>query len=104
MTTRQTAGAEPTRYPCLDSWGRYRAFPCGECEAPGCVFGRKPLSAAPQPREGERRCDFCRRPFRPEPGTRRRYCSEPCRLGAAFERRRRRREGGEWLPVYTSRG
>ncbi len=57
-------------WPCLDDSRRYRSFPCSQCTAPTCLFGRKPGAPAshrPVFRNGERLplCERCGLPVKP---------------------------------------
>ncbi len=87
-------------YPCLDEMRRYRSFPCSECQAPTCVFGKKPKRKV-ELEPGQKRCQMCQEPFWPGSGTlaKRRYCSVECRDKRRNQRRRARRVGGE--AVYS---
>ena len=76
-------------YPCLDEHRRYRSFPCSECLAPRCVFGRKPAKPEPELAPGQRRCNHCGTPFYATGRTL--YCDETCRYRAMMKRRRVRR-------------
>ncbi len=97
LTTTQTP--TPTRWPCLDSWGRYTRFPCHECKTPDCWAGPKPITVRPRPvlRPGEKACAVCIRPFKAY--GKGKYCGDKCRKKAIAKQRRarRRREG---LGIY----
>ncbi len=78
-------------YPCVDEMRRYRSFPCSQCKAPDCLFGKKPAGPKPKLAEGQRHCGHCSTPFRAS--GRNRYCSETCRYQAMMKRRRARKVG-----------
>ncbi len=74
-------------YPCYDpTTGRYRSFPCSQCKAVGCVFGKKPTRIRPALGTGYRYCQGCGTPFRAR--TRAIWCSEACRKPGVLARQR----------------
>ncbi len=77
-------------YPCIDpQTRRYRSFPCSQCRAVGCVFGKKPRTLAP----GQKHCRECDDPFTPGTGGQL-YCKDVCRR-RAMEKRRSRKQAQE---------
>ena len=77
-------------YPCLDENRRYRSFPCSQCKAERCIFGKKPVSQtrvtlAP----GQKACEVCGTPYQAYGKSK--YCSDECRRKAIAKQRRRRR-------------
>lgn len=91
MTQPRDAMLRP-KHPCLDDMRRYRSFPCSECWAETCVFGKKPVvrmkvRLAP----GQKACEACGSPYQAYGKSK--YCSDACRRKALAERckiRRRR--------------
>ncbi len=87
----------PTPYPCLDLYRRYRSFPCARCKAPGCIFGKKPVSRpAAQLAPGQKACEVCGSAYQAYGKSK--YCSDGCRRTAvARQRRRRSSRTGEFI-------
>ena len=78
-------------YPCIDPvTHRYRSFPCSQCQAPKCLFGRKPKGrVAVVLAPGQKACEVCGTPYRAYGKSK--YCSDECRKRAVAKQRRRRR-------------
>jgi len=85
------------KYPCIDEMRRYRSFPCSECWAEECLFGRKPQkSIAVQLAPWEKECGVCRTPYRSY--GKQKYCSDACRKRAvATQRKHRRARHGQFI-------
>ncbi len=85
-------------YPCLDEMRRYRSFPCSQCTAIGCIFGKKPKVRV-ELAAGQKRCalEECNQPFTPGPGVQQKteYCCPQHRAKQKAKRRRERRLGGD---------
>ncbi len=82
------------RYPCLDEYRRYRSFPCAHCNAPGCIFGKGPVSRpAAQLAPGQKACEVCGGAYQAYGKSK--YCSDECRRKAITNQRRRRRWAGQ---------
>ncbi|MDP9350035.1 MAG: hypothetical protein M3P51_00595 [Chloroflexota bacterium] len=80
----------PIRYPCLDEYRRYRSFPCARCQAPGCIFGQKPVSRpATRLAPGQKACEVCGSAYHSYGKSK--YCSDECRRKAVARQRRKRR-------------
>jgi predicted nucleic acid-binding Zn ribbon protein len=77
-------------YPCLDEHRRYKSFPCSQCQAVTCIFGKKPASK-PQVTlsPGQKACEVCGTPYQAYGKSK--YCSDDCRRKAIAKQRRRRR-------------
>ncbi len=69
-------------WPCLDENRRYRSFPCSQCTAEGCVFGKKP-EARPV-----KKCIRCGDPMPPHLKAHAIYCGGDCKWEAGEERKR----------------
>lgn len=77
-------------YPCLDENRRYRAFPCSQCKAERCIFGKKPASQARVSlAPGQKACEVCGSAYQAYGKSK--YCSDACRRQAIAKQRRRRR-------------
>ena len=77
-------------FPCLDENRRYRSFPCSQCKAAKCIFGKKPAS---KPRvtlaAGQKACEVCGSPYQAYGKSK--YCTDECRRKAIAKQRRKRR-------------
>ncbi len=90
---RTTTGPGSTvAYPCLDpATRRYRSFPCSQCEAEGCLFGKKPVVRAKvNLAAGQKACERCGTPYQAYGKSK--YCSDECRKKALYKRRKARRQ------------
>ncbi len=77
-------------YPCLDENRHYRSFPCSQCWAERCIFGKKPVSKARITlAPGQKACEVCGTPYQAYGKSK--YCSDECRRKAIAKQRRRRR-------------
>ncbi len=87
----QPHDATPRRkYPCMDDMRHYRSFPCSQCWAETCLFGKKPLVRVKvQLAPGQKACEACGRPYQAYGKSK--YCSDACRRKALAKRRKIRR-------------
>lgn len=77
-------------FPCIDENRRYRSFPCSQCQAERCIFGKKPaaqvrVTLAP----GQKACEVCGAPYQAYGKSK--YCTDECRRKAIAKQRRKRR-------------
>lgn len=77
-------------FPCLDEQRRYRSYPCSLCDAPRCIFGKKPAPPLPSLGPGEKHCEVCKTPYKPY--GKGKYCKDACRRQAISQQRRKRRQ------------
>lgn len=79
-----------TSFPCLDENRRYRAFPCSQCKAPTCIFGKKPVAKTLVTLHiGQKACEVCGGAYQAYGKSK--YCSDECRRKAVAKQRRKRR-------------
>lgn len=77
-------------YPCLDENRRYKSFPCSQCKASGCIFGKKPVrTLTVQLSPGQKACEVCGSSYQAYGKSK--YCTEDCRRKAIAKQRKRRR-------------
>ncbi len=77
-------------YPCLDEYRRYRSFPCSQCKAERCLFGKKPISQIKVTLAvGQKACEVCSAAYKAYGKSK--YCSDDCRRKAIAKQRKRRR-------------
>ncbi|MDP9382811.1 MAG: hypothetical protein M3Q29_22245 [Chloroflexota bacterium] len=77
-------------FPCVDENRRYRSFPCSQCKAEKCVFGKKPAAKAQITlAAGQKACEVCGTAYQAYGKSK--YCSDECRRKAIAKQRRKRR-------------
>ncbi len=92
----------PPVYPCIDAeTRRYKSFPCSQCQADGCVFGKKPVvKVAVKLEAGQKACEVCDAVYAPaKNATKTRYCGDPCRRKAIAKKRREERLHATYGPM-----
>lgn len=88
----QLQDARPkSQYPCVDEMRRYRSFPCSQCWAETCLFGKKPaVRITVQLSPGQKACEVCSNPYQAYGKSK--YCTDECRRKAVAKQRKIRRK------------